>query len=273
MNIGESIKTAREAKKLSPADLATKLSVTTLTITDWESGDLTPTSEEIKKIAKALEIDPAQLSSGEGPKDRICSICGKTLDQEEVGHAGTKIVTYFGRKKEKSKTSYRFDEKGHDIFCDHCAQELSSEHEKKVQKTKKSAWISSSIVGGVALLLSIAIGVLALLSENQRGGIIALAIAPVVAYAFFALIFVLVMNNTFVGHFFKKATFIAFIQIPSSLLSNEFDGIGSFVAGLILKVIVDMLLFIIGFALIFTFSLLCSLVMFFFALKREPGVD
>ena len=66
-------------------------------------------------------------------------------------------------------------------------------HEKKVQKTKKSAWISSSIVGGVALLLSIAIGVLALLSENQRGGIIALAIAPVVAYAFFALIFVLVM--------------------------------------------------------------------------------
>ena len=81
------------------------------------------------------------------------------------------------------------------------------------------------------------------------------------------------MNNTFVGHFFKKATFIAFIQIPSSLLSNEFDGIGSFVAGLILKVIVDMLLFIIGFALIFTFSLLCSLVMFFFALKREPDVD
>jgi hypothetical protein len=78
-------------------------------------------------------------------------------------------------------------------------------------------------VGGVALLLSIAIGVLALLSENQRGGIIALAIAPVVAYAFFALIFVLVMNNTFVISLKKRLSSPLF---KSPLLSSAMNSMG-----------------------------------------------
>lgn len=273
MKIGESIKAAREVKKLSPVDLAAKLSVTTLTVADWESGDLTPTPDEIKKIAEALGIDPAQLENNETPKERICCKCGKILDKDEVSHQGTKLVTFFGRKKEKSKTTYHIDEKGHDIFCDRCAQELILEHNRKVAEVKKAAWIASSIVGGLALVICVVIGVLMLLSGNQMGGIIALSISPVVAYAFFALIFVLTMGNTFVGHFFKWAVFITFIQLPSSLLDNQFDGIGSLIAGIILKIIVGILLFFVGFALILVFSLLCSLVMFFFARRREPDVD
>ncbi len=61
MNIGERIKTIRKEKGLSQQALATKAGLAKITISEYEAGKYKPRTENIIKIASALEVPPFEI--------------------------------------------------------------------------------------------------------------------------------------------------------------------------------------------------------------------
>lgn len=64
--IGERMRTARENKEMDQAALAEKTGVVTRTLQRWEKGEQVPDGIAITKIAKATNVQPTWLLTGEG---------------------------------------------------------------------------------------------------------------------------------------------------------------------------------------------------------------
>jgi len=64
--IGERLRTARENKEMDQAALAEKTGVVTRTLQRWEKGEQVPDGIAITKIAKATNVQPTWLLTGEG---------------------------------------------------------------------------------------------------------------------------------------------------------------------------------------------------------------
>ncbi|MCK5574020.1 MAG: helix-turn-helix transcriptional regulator [Bacteroidetes bacterium] len=64
--IGDRLRTAREAKQLDQATLARKVGIVTRTLQRWEKGEQIPDGVSITKIAKATNVHPTWLLTGEG---------------------------------------------------------------------------------------------------------------------------------------------------------------------------------------------------------------
>jgi repressor LexA len=65
-SIGDRIREARGNKELDQATLAAKIGVVTRTLQRWEKGDQTPDGIAITKIARATNVTPSWLLTGEG---------------------------------------------------------------------------------------------------------------------------------------------------------------------------------------------------------------
>jgi len=65
--VGERLRSARERRVLTQADLATKAKVTVVAISRIENGRLdgTPRQSTVRRLARALKVDPAWLLFGE----------------------------------------------------------------------------------------------------------------------------------------------------------------------------------------------------------------
>lgn len=55
------IKKYRGEKSLTQVDLALLVSVSQVFISQWETGGLIPSEQQLRKLAKALDIDPDRL--------------------------------------------------------------------------------------------------------------------------------------------------------------------------------------------------------------------
>lgn len=64
--IGTRITAARERLRWKQADLARKIDVTGSAVNQWESGETTPNSENIGRLAVALEVPFEWLATGRG---------------------------------------------------------------------------------------------------------------------------------------------------------------------------------------------------------------
>lgn len=56
MNIGERIRKKRKEHKLTQAELAKQVNVSSQVISNWERGYTTPDSEDVRNLAKALDV-------------------------------------------------------------------------------------------------------------------------------------------------------------------------------------------------------------------------
>ena len=65
LNLGERIKKVREEKGIKQKDLADKIGISYVMLSQYERGVRTPKYEMIDKIAKSLDIDPFYLMYGE----------------------------------------------------------------------------------------------------------------------------------------------------------------------------------------------------------------
>ncbi len=67
VTVGERLRLARERRVLTQADLATKAKVTVVAISRIENGRLdgTPRQSTVRRLARALKVDPAWLLFGE----------------------------------------------------------------------------------------------------------------------------------------------------------------------------------------------------------------
>ena len=64
--IGERLRSARESKSLDQATLSEKVGVVTRTLQRWEKGEQVPDGLAITRIAKATQVHPNWLLTGEG---------------------------------------------------------------------------------------------------------------------------------------------------------------------------------------------------------------
>lgn len=64
--IGERLRGARENKEIDQATLAEKIGVATRTLQRWEKGEQVPDGVSITRIAKATQVHPTWLLTGEG---------------------------------------------------------------------------------------------------------------------------------------------------------------------------------------------------------------
>src|SRR5271157_3313951 len=65
MEIGRRIRTLREAKGLSQADIEKRSGLLRSYVSRVENGHTAPSLSTLEKIAKAIEVEPYQLLSGE----------------------------------------------------------------------------------------------------------------------------------------------------------------------------------------------------------------
>ncbi len=87
MDFAESFKKIREENKLSQEDLAKKLSVAQSTIGMWESGKRTPKLDDIKKMARVLNITVNRLlGQDNAPSEKKIEIV-----KNEIYIDGTKV--------------------------------------------------------------------------------------------------------------------------------------------------------------------------------------
>lgn len=88
MTIGELIRDARKKKGLTQKELGERLEVSDVSIAQWENGIRNPRFETRQKLAKALDIDIAELMS-ETEKQDYFDLFG--TDAERVGFALVKL--------------------------------------------------------------------------------------------------------------------------------------------------------------------------------------
>ena len=65
----ENLKTIRQSKGFTQAELAIKINVVRQTISKWEKGLSVPDADTLQKIAHVLEVDVSQLLGAEVPKE------------------------------------------------------------------------------------------------------------------------------------------------------------------------------------------------------------
>lgn len=62
--LGRLIRIGREAKGLSQTDLGEAVTAKQSTVSSWESGKVTPSLEQLVRIARALDVDQGVLLEG-----------------------------------------------------------------------------------------------------------------------------------------------------------------------------------------------------------------
>lgn len=75
MTTGQLIRAARKRKKMTQAELAEKLKISYVGVSQWENGIRNPKYDTIKKIADALDVDWTELV----PADEQCEIITKHI--------------------------------------------------------------------------------------------------------------------------------------------------------------------------------------------------
>ena len=93
--IGERIKTARKAAKLSQTDLANALGKTLRTVQKYESGEIEPSITTINETARILKVSPAYLAGYNKPEMRIDSV--------------SDVLSFFVELRKKAEISYEID--------------------------------------------------------------------------------------------------------------------------------------------------------------------
>lgn len=86
MTTGQLIKAARKKKKMTQAELAEKLNISYVGVSQWENGIRNPKYDTIRKIADALGVDWSELVPSE---DRVRMLIDATIENiDEIANNG-----------------------------------------------------------------------------------------------------------------------------------------------------------------------------------------
>lgn len=83
MTMGEKIKSARMAKKLTQRQLADLIDVKHNSISDWESDKHAPDIDTLEKICRALDVTSTYLM-GQKSDDEYGNIVGNLMNQPDL---------------------------------------------------------------------------------------------------------------------------------------------------------------------------------------------
>ena len=83
MNIGSTIRTLRESRKMTQDDLAKILGVSMQTVSSWELGNSIPRMGVLSRIAAHFEVDVAAIVAGVDKTESIATYLFGTLTSDE----------------------------------------------------------------------------------------------------------------------------------------------------------------------------------------------
>lgn len=221
-----------------------------------------PKEETVVDAASETEesLTPGSTNPEESPKDKpihelagLCARCGKAIYRDEdYGFGSKEERRRGGRGNHGTITHFHYDPKatsGKAIFCKSCCEEIERERQYAIrahqidcmEKGKKGmGWgLFTGIFGGLILAL-----ISLYFFSHQQGttGGWLLGLSPVLGYLLFSLVYVLVIDNTFVSDLFLEVVSIGFVKMPGVIFSLDFDGIAFLIA-------VKILLAVLGFAI------------------------
>ena len=142
MNIAERIRIARKSKKFTQSQLAEKIGVQTAAVSKYEKGLVSPTFEQLQKIATALDITITVLIG----QEMTIALTHITLIEAEYRQKQDKIDEIRGNPKATNSEIQRCNEliievKAYEMLLDKLKKDLSLEDdffpEKKKRKKKK----------------------------------------------------------------------------------------------------------------------------------------
>lgn len=121
--IGTNIKSFREKYKMSQQDLANKMNIARLVISNWEHGKTEPSSSQLLKLAKIFDASADQ-------------ILGNTAGRQDIVVVDTSALIKRPSFAEELLT--RFDEV---IIPDVVISELNNQKDRGKDSVKQNAWL------------------------------------------------------------------------------------------------------------------------------------
>jgi DNA-binding XRE family transcriptional regulator len=241
--------------------------------------DVTPTATPAMAVTPAAPI---------GKVIGQCHECHKDIHEgEEHGYGHLyDHVTYSGRghHHQHHHPAYAITAMnitGHDdLVCASClksqqeaqqrvdAAEATQKKDKVAGDTKKAiAW--GIVTGILALVIDIWVGVALVQNGNTTAGGWLLGLSPLVGYAFFAFLFVMIEDNTFVTEMFMSIVEFGFVKMPGVIFTFDADGLAFLIVVKVIFGIIGFLIFFAVFAFALVFSALCSIFAFPYSYKHR----
>jgi len=295
MSVGDNIRKYREEAGLTQKGLADQLYVTPQAVSRWEKGEVEPSVDTLRSISDIFTVTLDQLIKGRSdsptpkaeetpsveaqneaskaevvaaPKENkllgVCIRCGKAIYDDGSFWRGYKNVTYTGRGHHHEHVNYTLTDLNHGdgYLCASCGEELKEEtHREKMAveaqhiRQKHSAMGWAIFAGIIAFIVMILVGSFTV-KNNVGGGVTAFCLSPLVAYAMFSFVYVMIANNTFVSEVFIDIASFGFVKMPGVLFTFDADGI---VALVVIKAVLGILSFLIFFGFLVLAVAVCSI--------------
>lgn len=280
--ISDSIKAQRLKKGLTQKDLAEQLHVTAQAISRWEKGDVEPSLDTIKDMAKIFEISIDELLNGEAKKlenekleDIVKQVAEETAKQVKIPKQ-KQVLTICERCKRPIYDSNKIvSKKGHHghraysyYICSDCDKKERKEKEEKAinygVSQRKKAFLWSSVFGVLVILAGIIY--LTKTNDNRNIGIILTIMLPILTFTFSSCMF---LKNNFIENVFLNVASWGIVKFPGLIFSFSLDGFAWLIGMKLLFWVIGLAL---GFSAIILALAICmplSLLVYPFALNKN----
>lgn len=307
--LSQNIKNLRSEKGMTQKELAECLHVTPQAVSRWETGEVEPSVSTIGEIAVIFGVTTDEIISGkkaepkseevesvaeptpiviEAPKPvlALCTRCNKPLYESgdivrrspAAVSAGVTVVRRHGHGRRHTVVSESSNIPTL-IYCKECAKildaKIKDEEERRRRERKEAALKEAKrkrekglkfggLLAAVIIVLSVILSI-----KYTQSPIIPILISVVFAYAAFAFVSCLFLDNNVVGDIFLGVAEWGFVKFPGLIFSFDLDGIMWLIGMKILFAILGFLLGLAAVCLALLLSFIVAMVVFPFALSNN----
>lgn len=248
----ENIKKMRSEKGLTQKELADMLHVTAQAVSRWENGDVEPSVNTIKEMAKIFGVSTDKLlgdeiaataeaeQNDENIEEKILEKVEKRLEQAAAPVLA--VCEQCNKPIYEGKDIVRFTSGGrtrtNHVICKSCDEINKKKAYENAVRYSKQCRIRSYVWGGIISAVALSLWlILALSGEYGDTALVIGIIASVLAFPFSSCLF---LKNNFVGDMVESICLFGFIKFPGLIFTLDLDGI-------IWLLTVKLLFWIIGF--------------------------
>lgn len=272
--LSRNIKALRMQNGLTQKELADLLHVTSQAVSRWEKGDVEPSVDTIRELARIFKVTTDEIIDGpeNKPKPEVIT----EIQEKVVIEQAKPVLTICEHCK---RPIYESDEivtstqhNGGDTsttcyICTDCDAKMKEEEKQEAVNYGVSQRNKSYLYGSIISICVLLIGIFVAISQKFSGGLIALiAILPILTYTFVSCMF---LRNNVIGEIFLTVASWGFVKFPRLIFSFSLDG---FVWLIGMKILFWVLGFVLGFATVLLALVICmpvSAITYPFALMKS----
>lgn len=241
--LSDNIKSLRAKKGLTQKELADMLHVTAQAVSRWENGDVEPSVNTIKDMAKIFEVSTDDLLGDNELREETAAAVEPEISEIDEESIAEKVAAKIAAEQKPvlavceqcnrplydSKEIVRYS-KSHGrgntvqhVICTKCQKENKEKARIAAinysANCRKRSYIWGGIISAAALALWF---VIALSSQFETGLLIAGIITSVLLFPFLSCLF---LKNNFVGDMVEDIATFGFVRFPGLIFELSLDGI------------------------------------------------